>query len=92
MPRCLDKRVHTIMPILLKKRNQASKNIKAMKNSSVKKIILARFDNRINKNMINILNHHPKLIFLKDHKKTKSNKNQLFVNNNKKSLNINLEP
>ena len=93
MLRYLDKRVHPLVPVLLKRRNQATKNIKAMKSSSLKKIILAHFGNRINKNMINTLNLHPNLIiFPKGLKKTKGKKTLLTPNLNKKSPNTNLEP
>ena len=93
MLRYLDKRVHPLVPVLLKRRNQATKNIKAMKSSSLKKIILAHFGNRINKNMINTLSLHPNLIiFPKGLKKTKGKKTLLTPNLNKKSPNTNLEP
>jgi hypothetical protein len=91
MLRCLGKKVYTLVLILLKKRNQNIKNIKAMKISSLKKIILAHLETRINKNMINILNHHLRHSFPKGIKKTQRNKNLLIVNHNKKSLNTNLD-
>lgn len=92
MLRYLDKRVRPLVAVPLKRRNQATKNIKAMKSSSLKKIILAHFGNRINRNMINILNHHPNLTFPKDPKTTKGKKILLTVNLNKKRPNTNLEP
>lgn len=84
-----DKKVQALVLILLKKNNQPTKNIKAIRSESLK-IILPLLDNRVNKNMTNILNHHPKPTYLKGLSPPTNNtikRKLLTVNNNRKSTN-----